>query len=354
MQNHPNTIPFSELLIKLKKEHKPEYVYRGQTKEWPGPLVPSMFRPFVPDGESFSYSGDDRLRQYGTAFIEELSMPEILTHNDEQAIFQLQKRINVGKELRILFGYPFCQIFSQQAGLSSEGLDVTSDIDIAAFFATHDLINKVYTPSISGEGIIYRFIAKNDHFSLSNMKTLDYYSCPPFISSFDLIQLFEECCSIDESIQSLIEYKMEHTINSGMDPSIARHIRPFESIKFPSKTRQLSRIVQQRAGLLIPDMLLTEYWSNIEIQAPRGKTNKKGQPCIEDLKKRMGVSIFRFEHNQNNSKLLNILPKQVFPENDIICYLLRFLLSRTFGRDIYMFNDMSIFPAIEDYSSLVF
>src|SRR6266404_6390308 len=52
----------SDVLAKLKVEHINGYVYRGQPKEWPGPLLSSVYRGMVNSRPLHSWDPNIRLR----------------------------------------------------------------------------------------------------------------------------------------------------------------------------------------------------------------------------------------------------------------------------------------------------
>jgi len=125
-----------EVLEKLTREHDEHHVYRGQVREYPGPLVPSGYRPLV---RSSQYADTSQLpvtlRQVENAALIERLIPG--SGADHETSLDYQRRQLRGF-IRGFLGYALTEILSQQAGLASESLDVTSDPRIAAFFATHN------------------------------------------------------------------------------------------------------------------------------------------------------------------------------------------------------------------------
>jgi hypothetical protein len=78
----------------------------------------------------------------------------------------------------------------------------------------------------------------------------------------------------------------------------------------------------QRAGLLFPDLVLSDAFSKVW-SAPVGKT-WSGPRCVENLAKSSAVQAYYFHHDSKNRAMLDLDPVTVFPEDDP----LRLLLSR--------------------------
>jgi hypothetical protein len=130
-----------ELLDDLRADDRSSsYLYRGQTKHYDN-FVPSVYRKLVKpgatgpilniDADAFHPSLDERRRLRFAAM--------------NRLIRQLGKGVG--------------NIVAQQYGLASEAIDVTSDIDIAAFFATrsYPAYDHFAGTADSPIGVIYRF-----------------------------------------------------------------------------------------------------------------------------------------------------------------------------------------------------
>jgi hypothetical protein len=174
-----------------------KYIYRGQTKEWPGPLFPSLFRKSIRLQREFSPRDREyklSLRKCGRhyhemkpdSFLEKLVVdnPSLRVTKSEydsivklqnnpkfsqqigtegfdatlkswiqpEYLSQVQKRSQIWKlfidnyHLAVIrqigfiqpFGYVLGMTLAQQYGFSSELLDFTSDLRVATFFATHE------------------------------------------------------------------------------------------------------------------------------------------------------------------------------------------------------------------------
>jgi hypothetical protein len=130
-----------ELLEFLRADEPEKYLFRGQTRHYPT-LVPSMFRSLIVPGTE--------------------NLP-VLGVDGEEYAERLEERDKI--RLRLLggligrFGKSVGNIIAQQYGISSEAIDVTSDPDVAAFFATrrypeYQHFNGYGDGSV---GVIYRF-----------------------------------------------------------------------------------------------------------------------------------------------------------------------------------------------------
>jgi len=126
-----------ELLFYLEGEHAHGFVYRGQTRDY-GNLVPSMWRMTVVCEKRRGIYEVDRTRHPA--------------HSEERYRIQRLERLRLLRN----FGHVFGSALSQQYGISSQCVDVTSDPKIAAFFATTKYPEYRHYSS-GGTGVIYRF-----------------------------------------------------------------------------------------------------------------------------------------------------------------------------------------------------
>ncbi|UCH15349.1 MAG: FRG domain-containing protein, partial [Bacteroidales bacterium] len=300
-------IPFlKDILVKLKEEHTDEYVYRGQTKEWNGPLLPSIYRGLTNNIPLNNWDTKARLRELGNVFYEISSSP--LGNISQQRILQRQ----IINYLTQMFGYPFAHLLAQQCGLTSEGLDITKDPEVAAFFATFDFDSNHYIES-DDIGIIYRFRIQNKLHGVEDFKRFDFYSCPAYLNP-NIFKLLKPCNSIEESLRSFKEYggKYFMRFQNTSDP-----VRPLEVLKLPLDNIEKSRLFQQNAGLLMPDMILSKFYANIEKAAPEGKAIKEGENAIEDIATRKGTEKFLFRHSKDSKKYFTTYKERILPNNDM-------------------------------------
>lgn len=323
-----------DVLAMLKSEHNDGYVYRGQTKEWPSPLLPSIYRGMVGDKIYHGWSPNARLREVGNVFHELYETPLTQYNKKKQA------QIDTAQYLHQMFGYPLSLLLSQQCGITSEGLDVTADPDIAAFFASFDFTANRFIDSI-GTGVIYRFRVELQTQSLEEFKTYDFYNCPLYLSP-NLLKFFNMCLTPEESLKNFSEYLRTY-VRKGYGTLAPE--RPLELLKFPFAALGRSRFVQQRAGLLVPDMILSRFYrhSRKKKPAPRGKASKESQNAIEDIATRNGVDKFIFRHSQNSKKYIKEYAQRLFPPNDVFKDMLRAFLVSAIGEIIFITEETIVF-----------
>lgn len=312
-----------DLIGRLHDEHDENFVYRGQTKKWSPPLVPSMFRPLVTEAGLFHCEDDSRLRMTGRQFCEQEQLIQAASRLPPADIPVFMQRISVLTKLRNALGYPLSQIFAQQAGLTSEGLDVTTDIDVAAFFASHDYHKGKYVPATRGEGIIYRYNVSVSDYSFDSIRKWDFYSCPAYLSSVKIMKLFQCTDSMDSVRLSLAEYQDAIGWGPYFDLEEVRQSRPFELIQIPRTALASSRIVNQAAGLLMPDRILNRAWATEAFEPPGNKMKARGEACIEDLSSRSEADEYTFTHHDQDREVLQADPFHYFPTSDVSCEILR-------------------------------
>lgn len=312
-----------QVIQHLSKEHREGFVYRGQVREYIEPLVPSGYRFCVDNRPRFTCTEKSRLRGVGNVFVEEIPAIDAAQRMSQNDFENLQVILHIRKYLRTALGYPLSQIFSQQAGMKSEGLDVTSDIDVAAFFATHDYTSNGYQLATDGNGIIYRFEVQEAKLNFDAIRTWDFYSCPSYLPSAKIINLFHRCFHDTECLQSIEQYRRAIDWGLSFDLNKIRNSRPFELIHLPTAAFENSRIVNQSAGLIIPDQILSPHWKIEAFQPSAEKMATRNEPAIEDLSEHNGVAKFRFKHGIENLEYIHGNANYYFPIHDIACEVVR-------------------------------
>lgn len=250
LQHHevPKTLTITELYeLLMQEDGNNQYLYRGQTRVYSSPLRPSAYRPCR--YSRFGMMGEQacQLRNWGREFyLEDLNFDQLKAGKKEA---QAVKRI-MSMYVNNALGYPLTQAFFQQAGYSSEGLDVSYDVKIALFFALYEYKAGSYFRKTSKEpSVLYRWKCPNEKMTIYD----NYYSKAHFISTIDILNGFQVCDTVEESIDSLERYLEE--IRWGKSDFKIPQKRPFELIKLPKGSLKNSRIVVQKAGLLIPDVI---------------------------------------------------------------------------------------------------
>ncbi len=128
-----------ELIDYLNTTHQPGDLYRGQNTDYPA-MAPSFFRPVAAD-----LSSPDPIIAINPIRFDTLIRDNIRLKLKDQFMNHL-----IGD-----FGLGLGNILAQQYGLGSETIDITSDINVAAYFATRKY--PTYAHIESGQGVIYRF-----------------------------------------------------------------------------------------------------------------------------------------------------------------------------------------------------
>ena len=301
----PYNLP--DLLAHLHSTHSIDYVYRGQIKNWPGPLVPSIYRGRISSKVS-EVPFTKRLREEGRVF------HKVTTAKPSKSNEKYHRRIRFNQYLGQVFGYPFGSILAQQCGITSEGLDVTHHPDVAAFFAIFDFETKKFINE--GEGVIYRFRAPDASPDQMDIRKANFFDCPSVVSAWVIFNQLRSVNSWEESVSSFITYQSKL-------PFIENGLRPLNLLALPKKELASCRVVQQYASLLLPDMVLPTYYKEGNIKPPIGKAEWDGPLLIEDLSARDGVEEFRFRHSPQDKFYVPIAPRELFPKNDGVTKILK-------------------------------
>lgn len=350
-----------ELLAFLRREHCDRFLYRGQTKVYPRPLLPTGYRPYRRTGKVYDRTSPlfaHALRRNGNEFIDLVpinhffeTLPLFYPENSEVPAEELElllklsndqylartladgpeaietlltplealvfrerfplwkKVIDYDHRLQIRdmvfmrpFGYLLGQALAQQYGFSSEMLDATADVDVAAFFATR--ASPAFTDGPSeGVGVIYRFIRTEEAAPL-DLGAYNFYSCPPLLS---IERLLERFCVDDPSIGSRPE------IESFLVESFEKHgkWRRWEQFRIHRDILDETRIARQHAAFIVPDAIYVE----------QGKipNNTRLLMAMEDCATRTGTEAFYFRHTPHTRHLTNLTREYLWPnDNDAL------------------------------------
>lgn len=324
---------FHELIEKLKKEDKEGYYYRGQNKHYDGPLCSSLDRDYsTPEtiemmGPKYSrfpvhYAREDRLRKTGEWFF---FINKCYSNNRPLWPENVRLQYSLNEYLRMAYGYAFSMALCQQAGYQSEGLDVTSSLPIAVFFASYDYKDNSYLLSgDSYEGVIYRW--KN--LKKENSEVIlhsHFYEAPNLIPVFDIFESLSsnDYCDLEHSIRS---YKKAINWGEMHDYVQIKGKRPFDLIKIPLEIFKKSRIYKQKAALLFPDHVYSESkylaarQANQEIDFPYSK--ELDMSLVQDLSDCTICETFKFRKNPQRvqeylkeNEITN--PHSIYDDNDL-------------------------------------
>ena len=293
---------YQQLLEKLRAEDDGTYLYRGQVAEYPYPLRASAYRKCDYSRSAFRGDRELQLRKSGAQFFFEDQQRATLTMEQK-----LKRFLSVFTNTAL--GYPLSQAMLQQAGYSSEGLDVSYDYRLALFFSLFELCGASEGDRVAGhyylkkntrtDSVIYRW--KRPPVTASfDLLQKNYYTCPWLIPSYELLDLFGTCSTLEESVQSIRDYLA--AIGWGGDfwyrtGEITGH-RPLQLIKLPEVFRKDCRIKAQKAALLLPDLIMSnpmiDALNNDTFTAPMPKV---GLPykLVQDLADASLCEIFTFE-----------------------------------------------------------
>ena len=210
-------------------------------------------------------------------------------------------------------GYCLSESMFQQAGWASEGLDVTSDVNIAMFFATHSYHKGKYHQELSDNlRIIYRWEFPQEDWNFDKLNALNYYNSPRLFPSMQILDLFEECDSISE-------YRDAIGWNAGFDYMDIQGKRPFNIIKIPVSWKSRSMIMKQSASLIFPDSIsCEEFNSKYSFQDPQCKEMmENGGAFIEDLSTSSNCEKFLVHVEPNDFCQMDIDEAQIYINDDI-------------------------------------
>ncbi|MBZ0276031.1 MAG: hypothetical protein K8I60_07805, partial [Anaerolineae bacterium] len=322
------TAPLSEIVAQLKAEHRPGYVYRGQIQEWM-PLLPSAYRRFALPDKTFAFQGSQRMRGTGEQFV--LYWPDVERMLAPEAAPIYRMWSGVFAHLRNALGYALSNILAQQAGIQSEGVDVTEDVDVAAFFATHRFDGRYYYPVEDGTGVIYRYAVTEPELTFDALRKWDFYSCPSYLPSHKIMKLFGTVETLRDCFRSVDDYCQQINWGVMFDLDAIRDKRPFEHLRMPRFTQYDSRIAHQSAGLLLPDYILTQDWAEEDFAPDAAKMPLEvGKlPAVENLALHPGTERFYFTHRPaQTAESPQEITRYYFPLADISRELLRNCVKR--------------------------
>jgi hypothetical protein len=350
------------LLDVLLAEDNGRFLYRGQTRLWPEPLLPCAFRRHQKTGSVYTPDSTEygaALRRVGRSFvgltpinflheafalfypphvsssIEEMALVERLSNDQylartlvagldafetmltdlEAALFRgrfdyWKQVIDYDHRVRIRdmvfmrpFGYLLGQALAQQYGFSSEMLDVTSNPLVAAFFAIHEAPDFCTTVP-DGTGVIYRFPRPASTSPQLDIGAYDFYSCPAVLDFDELLA----CFCVTEALNELRSEVENFLITSFREK---KEWRRWEAFRVSPMILAATRVARQSAALLVPDVICVEQ----ETQAPLfGKV--RSLMAIEDCATRDGTTLFFFRHGGDTSVCEHITREHLWPNEE--------------------------------------
>ena len=338
-----------QLIEHLGTNLRAEFTYRGQVREWPGPLLPSAFRHYWRTDRVYTCESpeiENSMCQVGQRFVElrrfngfrdivlsiaanreqidteEMKLLDFICHNEKIAamlaeqpfadvmvrglradVYQRYKSQLTCWERIVNFvhrslirlngcnqflGYALGQSVSQQYVESSEYLDVTFSPLVAAFFATHDGPDlSPYPPEfVDNDAHALGIIYRFDVSQFSGSSSLDYN----YYTAPPFVDTAKQLKNLERSKPPESEWDPRAFVINYLATDGGRD---FRYLTLPNGTVDNSRIGRQFAGFLVPDEL------HRETRGPDGHQDVSFQ-AIEDLATGVGTTRFYFRHNRAN------------------------------------------------------
>ncbi|HSE20763.1 MAG TPA: hypothetical protein VLB68_03870 [Pyrinomonadaceae bacterium] len=321
-----------DLIKKLTSEHTEGHYYRGQTREFAGPLWPSSYRAMVRSEDCLTIEDDSRLRKSGNQFHFRMDALDwrLFESEEEYKKFVTEEnfKLFIRSHTRNALGYPLSEAFFQQMGFRSEGLDVTDNVNIAFFFALYEYRQNSYQPRQTTEEpcIIYRWYFEPAEWTFDTVNQYDFNTCPPLIPVSKLMGLFDLCDTVEEYEESIDGYRKAINWNTFyFDLDEIRGKRPFHLINFPRSLVPNSRVIRQHAALLNPDGVRSEeFLRRHSVKSPQVLQELQMGMFVEDLAKHPTCERFYFNaEDAGEEKVTDLAPDEVFPKDDLLPQLLR-------------------------------
>ena len=357
----------------MQEDRQGTFLYRGQPREYPGPLLPSLYRHYERTGRTYRAHDPEyeySLRKSGAAFVDlnpisgwfsSQSIDPIVTsqeavrrasykalellltdplcdtaaisgnlseffserlHLNDQASLDLlaesMRQVAETSHRRyirdVVFSLPLGKLLgttvAQQYGFSSGYLDVTTSVRVAAFFATHQA--PAYHP-ISGNkalGIIYRFPrAASSTWSKQEVMTRRLASLPPSVVIEAGAAPFE---GNSPDYSACIRKYTEYALDSlqTADPLWE------EYFTLPRGWLKYSRLGRQGAAVLIPDRIMKPLAENPEpVWWQHSDWVIAELLAIEDLTSRPHAEKYYFRHSPNEAKELGLNREYLWPRD---------------------------------------
>ena len=178
------------------------YLYRGQTQKYERPyIIPSVYRGLYQYKKVTDYVPVHvRIRGNENDFYEQI-------YNGKPIPMGYKCSRIAAATVNNVFGYPLTQALLQQAGYKSEGVDVTTDLGIALFFATHTCKNgKYYLKTDYDRVKSVLFAWEKPKADPEEIMYQNFYTCPQYIPSLEIMKSFDSCAGMEEFVSSLKEF----------------------------------------------------------------------------------------------------------------------------------------------------
>ncbi|MHC4177788.1 MAG: hypothetical protein ACYSWU_09790 [Planctomycetota bacterium] len=308
----------------LEGDESERYVFRGQTRRYHGPMLPSGFRdrftPFDTSTEpakwagistSRSVVGDEvKVRQRDLSGETETGecvddgkttwdLPEAAYQKGFREFFNQshsQRIRDIGNVLRegaipgmsALLGKELADLLCQQYGFTSTALDVSTDPSVAMFFATHQAPFYSLVADSSHLGVVYRWPRERAMVAQDLLLPLEGSHFRSIRTSF--LNFIKDSADIDVGQDTLMRYTSTKGERQKRLMAIAAkgERRSLDALRFPAGAFDRSRMGRQRAALLRP------YYEVVKTLMPRD--DRDLAVLIGDLLTTHHGEVFRFHH----------------------------------------------------------
>ena len=299
----------------LQSIHSDDIVYRGQEKDY-NTLLPSFYRKKI---SRFKFD------QARNQIIFQADRYNYFLEYDVSKDTQqnIAKRVTMNR-LMGEFGKSFGNVIAQQYGINSECLDVTSDLNVAAFFATHSWPHYDSVIDSSDLGVIYRIPCMRGSVDRGIQHAGTELTLSAVFLSSDsrpiplLFSCFKYQCTKDEfdNLEQTHNLVLQQTISK---PLLCNtfNLEDIVCTCFAERYPQLdiaslysnTRISRQKAGFFIPSFVFKSYVPS-KLKVVDIRNTKAYSPsfaihdakvAIEDILAYPGIERYYFHHDVNIS-----------------------------------------------------
>lgn len=317
------------LLDFLQADQPERYVFRGQTRSYAGPILPSgtrdRFTPFDSLSEHSRWCGITTFRSVLKKEIlarqQATLTPDLAVHEVEdgkttwdlpEAHYQKgfgdffnqphrQRMRELGSTLRegavpgiyLLFGHSIGSLLCQQYGFTSTALDATTDPSVALFFATHQAPFYMPVADSSDLGIVYRWPKESAMIAQDLLLPLEGPNFQSMVTSFG--NFIKDSPDLNVAKDTLLQFTsgMTYSERRQMMIGIKGEDRSLDALRFPPGTFDRSRMGRQRAALLWPDVEQVKPLTD-------GLDSDDSAVLIGDLLKTHQGEFFYFRHTADS------------------------------------------------------
>ena len=324
----------SRLLAFLKNDAPQRFVFRGQTREYAGSLLPSAFRTRLRAGGPPPFAGvtrtakelyaeaEGRLREH--PWVDDSASGRMVERDEETVLdvaegeydrgfrqfFEVSYArelealrpvlgVGTGIALQQLFGGKAGCLLAQQYGLTSEGLDCTTVPEVAAFFATHEAPYYFPVSTTSELGVIYRWPKEEALVGQDVLSELEGEGAPELPLSFWMFVLASKGLLFLSKNRGLQwEDHVSKRYQRIAEILVRSADRDFAYPVFPKGTFAQSRVGRQGAALLVPRCCAIDH--------PPNASNRGGTPhtsdqalVLEDIIGGRNGQAFYFRHSRD-------------------------------------------------------